>query len=65
MHDVRVAVRRLLAIFDLLRAVSHHPRIQKIRRELKGQLDDLDELRDVQVQLADISEFVHDLPELM
>lgn len=63
-HDVRVAVRRLLAIFDLLRAVSHHPRIQKIRRELKGQLDDLDELRDVQVQLADISEFVHDLPEL-
>ena len=63
-HDVRVAVRRLLAIFDLLRSVSHHPRIQKIRRELKGQLDDLDELRDVQVQLADISEFVHDLPEL-
>ncbi len=63
-HDLRVAVRRLLAIFDLLRSVIHHPRIQKIRRELKDQLDDLDELRDIQVQLADISEFVHDVPEL-
>jgi CHAD domain-containing protein len=63
-HDLRVAVRRLLAIFDLLRSVIHHPRIKKIRRELKDQLDHLDELRDVQVLLADISEFVHDVPEL-
>ncbi len=63
-HDLRVAVRRLLAIFDLLRSVIHHPRIQKIRHELKSQLDGLDELRDVQVQLADISEFAHELPEL-
>lgn len=63
-HDVRVAVRRLLAIFDLLRSVIHHPRIQKIRRELKDQLDHLDELRDVQVMLADISEFMHEVPEL-
>lgn len=63
-HDLRVAVRRLLAIFDLLRSVIQHPRIQKIRRELKDQLDHLDELRDVQVLLADISEFVHDVPEL-
>ena len=63
-HDLRVAVRRLLAIFDLLRSVIHHPRIQRIRRELKDQLDNLDELRDVQVLLADISEFVHDVPEL-
>ncbi len=64
-HDLRVAVRRLLAIFDLLRSVIHHPRIQKIRHELKGQLDHLDELRDVQVMLADISEFVHEVPELI
>jgi CHAD domain-containing protein len=63
-HDLRVAVRRLLAVFDLLRSVIHHPRIQKIRRALKEQLDDLDELRDVQVHLADISEFIHDVPPL-
>ncbi len=63
-HDLRVAVRRLLAILDLLRSVIQHQRIQKTRRELKDQLDDLDELRDIQVQLADISEFVHKVPEL-
>ncbi len=63
-HNLRVAVRRLLAIFGLLRSVIHHPRIQKIRRELKDQMDYLDELRDVQVLLADISEFVHEVPEL-
>lgn len=63
-HDLRVAARRLLALFDLLRLILHHKRIQKIRRELKDQLDDLDDLRDTQVLLADISESIHDLPEL-
>lgn len=63
-HDMRVALRRLLAVFDLLRSVIHHPRIQRIRLALKDQLDDLDELRDIQVQLADISEFLHEVPEL-
>lgn len=63
-HDLRVAARRLLAVFDLLRSVIHHPRVQRIRRALKAQLDDLDDLRDVQVLLADISEFVHEVHEL-
>jgi CHAD domain-containing protein len=63
-HDLRVATRRLLALFDLLRSILHHKRIQKIRRMLKGQLDDLDELRDTQVLLADVSEFVQELPAL-
>lgn len=63
-HDLRVATRRLLALFDLLRSVLNHIRIQKIRRALKDQLDDLDDLRDTQVMLADISEFIQDLPSL-
>jgi len=63
-HDLRVATRRLLALFDLLNSFITHKRIQKIRRELKEQLDDLDDLRDTQVLLADISEFICDLPEL-
>lgn len=63
-HDLRVAARRLLALFDLLRLIVHHKRIQKIRRDLKDQLDDLDDLRDTQVLLADISEFIHALPGL-
>lgn len=63
-HDVRVAARRLLAFFDLLRSVLPHARIQKIRRALKDQLDELDDLRDTQVLLADISEHIHEAPDL-
>ncbi len=63
-HDVRVAARRLLAFFDLLGSVVLHARIQKIRRALKNQLDDLDDLRDTQVLLADISEYIHEVPDL-
>lgn len=63
-HDLRVATRRLLAIFELLRAIMPHNRIQKVRRELKDQLDDLDDLRDTQTLLADISENLHEYPQL-
>lgn len=63
-HDLRVATRRLLALFDLLRHIIHHNRIQKIRRDLKDHLNDLNELRDVQVLLADVSEELHETPAL-
>lgn len=63
-HDLRVATRRLLAVFDLLRSIVPHKRIQKIRRILKDQLDELDDLRDMQVLLADAAEFISDIPNL-
>ena len=63
-HDFRVVARRLLASLDLLRATIRSAKIKKMRRILKDQLDDLDELRDTQVLLADISENVHDFPSL-
>ncbi|MBI5952496.1 MAG: CHAD domain-containing protein [Chloroflexi bacterium] len=63
-HDFRVAARRLLASLDLLRTVIRGAKIKKMRRILKNQLDNLDELRDAQVMLAEISENVHDLPLL-
>lgn len=63
-HDLRVATRRLLAYFDLLRAIIPHKRIQKIRRALKDHLDELDDLRDVQVMLVDVTEAMHELPDL-
>ena len=59
-HDFRVATRRLLSSLDLLRAVMPDLRIQKMRRVLKDQLDNLDDLRNVQVLLADISEEIHE-----
>jgi CHAD domain-containing protein len=63
-HDFRVTTRRLLSALDLLRAVIHDPGIQKTRRILKDQLDDLDDLRDAQALLADISENIHETPNL-
>ena len=63
-HDFRVATRRLLSSLDLLRTVMPDPGIQKTRRILKDQLDNLDDLRDVQVLLADISETIHEIPAL-
>jgi CHAD domain-containing protein len=63
-HDFRVAVRRLLSFLDLLRMVMQDPGIQKMRRILKDQLDDLDDLRDTQALLADISETIHETPVL-
>ena len=63
-HDFRVATRRLLSSLDLLRAVIQDPRIQKTRRFLKDQLDNLDDLRNIQALLADISETIHEIPAL-
>jgi CHAD domain-containing protein len=63
-HDFRVATRRLLSSLDLLRAVIQDLRIQKTRRVLKDQLDNLDDLRNIQALLADISEIVHETPVL-
>jgi len=63
-HDFRVAARRLLAALDLIRAVVRDSKIQKMRRTLKDQLDDLDDLRNIQALLADMSEIIHETPEL-
>ena len=63
-HDLRVAARRLSAVLDILRAIHPHPGLQKMRRFLKGQLDNLDDLRDAQVMLVETSETQESLPQL-
>lgn len=63
-HDLRVATRRLMAVVQLLRAIDPHPRLKKINRELKQQLDGFDELRDTQVILAELSPRAKKLPDL-
>jgi CHAD domain-containing protein len=63
-HDLRVATRRLLALVDMLRVISPHPRLQKLHRAFKNQLDSLDDLRDTQVMLVEVSEIIEELPEL-
>jgi CHAD domain-containing protein len=63
-HDLRSSVRRMLAMIQLLNFLSPRPRLQKLNRAFKDQLDEFDELRDTQVMLAEISETIHELPQL-
>lgn len=63
-HDLRVALRRLLSLVQLLNSVEPRPRLRKLNRALKNQLDEFDELRDTQVMLAEIAETIQKLPQL-
>ena len=71
-HDLRIATRRLLALIELLRVITlakhpvgAKPRLQKLRRVFKDQLNSLNDLRDTQVMSAEISEMLESLPELI
>ena len=63
-HDLRVAARRMLALIQLLNSISARPRLQKLNRAFKDQLDEFDDLRDTQVILAEVSETIQELPQL-
>ncbi len=63
-HDFRIATRRMLALVQLLGMLNPHPRLQKLRRAFRDQLDSFDDLRDTQVMLAEISETVQEIPTL-
>ena len=63
-HDLRSAARRMLAFIRLLNSISPRPRLQKLNRAFKNQLDEFDDLRDTQVILAEISETLQELPQL-
>ena len=63
-HDLRSAARRMVAFIRLLNSISTRPRLQKLRRAFKDQLDEFDDLRDTQVILAEISETLQELPQL-
>jgi CHAD domain-containing protein len=63
-HDLRVATRRLLAVLEIIWIFDQHSCLKKLRRSLKAQLDGFDDLRDVQVMLAIISENIENLSNL-
>lgn len=64
-HDLRVAIRRLLALLELIRTLDPNASLQPLRRELKAQLDSLDPLRDTQVMLEQVEKDLEDLPALL
>jgi CHAD domain-containing protein len=55
-HDLRVEARRLLSLLDLLAHFLAPGRIETAQAVLKRHLDNFDELRDTQVQLAMVAE---------
>lgn len=63
-HDLRSAARRMLAFVRLLNSLSPRPRLQKLGRAFKDQMDEFNDLRDTQVILAEISETIQELPQL-
>lgn len=63
-HDLRTSARRMLAIIQLMNSISPRPRLLKLNRAFRDQLDEFDDLRNTQVILAEISETVQDLPQL-
>jgi CHAD domain-containing protein len=63
-HDLRVAIRRLIAVMDMGRAITHKKKLKKSRRLLKSHLNAFDKLRDTQVQLVIAEEMQAELPEI-
>ena len=61
-HESRVETRRLLSLVDLLGAFLPAGRLRKVERALKRHLDTFDELRDSQVQLAELRGLAKQFP---
>jgi len=64
-HELRVAARRLMALFTLLSCVPGGAVGENGRRMLKRQLKALNELRDTQVQRRFLAQQVPRFPELL
>jgi CHAD domain-containing protein len=63
-HDLRVAIRRLISTLDLVDRIHPGTKLRKARRALKKQLETFGPLRDVQVQLLSIEKILPSFPEL-
>lgn len=63
-HDLRVALRRLLTVLMLLKKLIPDIRLKKTIKQLKKQFDELNHLRDVQVSLLEVNQRIVDLPVL-
>src|SRR5882672_8508591 len=55
-HDLRVSTRRLIANLELARTISRDEKIAGVRKQFKKVLKRMGPLRDLQVQLENLSE---------
>jgi len=63
-HDLRVSIRRLISMLDILLTVLPDDGLRKCRKMLKKHLRAFGPLRDVQVQIVQVAEMVSAYPEL-
>src|SRR5208282_1534139 len=63
-HDLRVAIRRLTAILDLIHKFIPQSNVNAAQERLKDQVSGLSDLRDIQVQISTIRKISKDFPEL-
>jgi len=62
-HELRIEIRRLLSLLDLLQALGVAGDRARLRRVVKKRLDAFDELRDTHVQLSLLKPMWRDCPE--
>ncbi len=63
-HKLRISIRRLLSLIELLQALTADQALRKLKKSLKAQLNAFNELRDTQVMLQTVSAAVFSMPEL-
>lgn len=63
-HKLRISIRRLLSVIELLQALTADQDLRKLKKSLKAQLNAFNDLRDTQVMLQTVSAEVFSLPEL-
>ena len=60
-HDIRVATRRLLTLFELLQVSTPIKQIRGMQKELKSLREHFDGLRDIQVMIAEMAGLVNQI----
>jgi len=60
-HDIRVATRRLLTLFELLQVSTPIKQIKGMQKELKSLREHFDGLRDIQVMIAEMAGLVNQI----
>jgi len=63
-HKLRISIRRLLSLIELLQALLPDQDLRKTKKLLKAQFNAFNELRDTQVMQQEVSATVFSLPEL-
>ena len=63
-HDLRVSIRRLAAVLDVIKIIVSSSNLTKTRKRLKRLLGALSELRDVQVQIVTVRQLAGEFPVL-